>query len=164
MCSSCPDGYSHQCSTCTLVAFSGQFDHVKWSGLLGHQWSVCTCTAVQIGHQWSVSTCELKHCWSQGYQWSTCTYVFHCQNRLVDYYYYWSLSYSAVLRCWADSLRSHVILHEWIAFYGAFFEYPPKWCTTALAWLVPQETAAISVRSVYTIQPCTMALHAKPYT
>jgi len=108
--------------------------------------------------------CELKHCWSQGYQWSTCTYVFHCQNRLVDYYYYWSLSYSAVLRCWADSLRSHVILHEWIAFYGAFFEYPPKWCTTALAWLVPQETAAISARSVYTIQPCTMALHAKPYT
>ena len=25
---------------------------------------------------------------------------------------------------------------------------------TALAWLVPQETAAISARSVYTIQPC----------
>ena len=39
------------------------------------------------------------------------------------YYYYWSLLYSA------DSLRSHVILHEWIAFYSAFIEYPPKWCT-----------------------------------
>ena len=25
---------------------------------------------------------------------------------------YWSLLYSAVLRCWADSLRSHVILHD----------------------------------------------------
>ena len=35
---------------------------------------------------------------------------------------------------------------------------------TTLAWLVPQETAAISARSVYTIQPCTMSLHAKPHT
>ena len=35
---------------------------------------------------------------------------------------------------------------------------------TELAWLVPHETAAISVRSVYTIQPCTMSLHAKPHT
>ena len=36
------------------------------------------------------------------------------------YYYYWSLLYSAILRSRADSLRSHVILHEWIAFYSAF--------------------------------------------
>ena len=41
---------------------------------------------------------------------------------------YWSLLYSTVLRSRADSLRSHVILHEWLAFHGAFFEYPPKWC------------------------------------
>ena len=47
----------------------------------------------------------------------------------THYYYYWSLLYSAILRSRADSLRSHVILHEWIAFYSAFFEYPPKWCT-----------------------------------
>ena len=39
------------------------------------------------------------------------------------YYYYWSLLYSAVLRSRADSLRSHVILHEWLAFYSALFEY-----------------------------------------
>ena len=44
-------------------------------------------------------------------------------------YYYWSLLYSAVLCFWADSLCLHVILHEWIAFYCAFYEYPPKWCT-----------------------------------
>ena len=29
---------------------------------------------------------------------------------------------------------------------------------------MPHETAAISARSVYTIQPCTMSLHAKPHT
>ena len=32
----------------------------------------------------------------------------------------------------------------------------------ALAW--PHETAAISASSVYTIQPCTVSLHAKPHT
>jgi len=42
----------------------------------------------------------------------------------------WSLLYSAILRSWAGSLRSHVILLEWLAFYSAFqFEYQPKWCT-----------------------------------
>ena len=46
---------------------------------------------------------------------------------IIDYY--WSLLYSAILCSRADSLRSHVILHEWIAFYSAFFKYPPKWCT-----------------------------------
>ena len=30
--------------------------------------------------------------------------------------------------------------------------------------LVPHETAAVSARSVYIIQPCTMSLHAKPHT
>ena len=35
---------------------------------------------------------------------------------------------------------------------------------TALAWLVPHEAAAVSARSVYTIQPCTISLHAKPHT
>ena len=39
----------------------------------------------------------------------------------VDYYYYyWSFLYSAILRSRADSLRSHVILHEGTAFYSAF--------------------------------------------
>ena len=37
--------------------------------------------------------------------------------------------YSAILRSRADSLHSQVILHECIAFYSAFFKYPPKWCT-----------------------------------
>ena len=32
----------------------------------------------------------------------------------------WSLLHSAILRTRADSLHSHVIPHEWIAFYSAF--------------------------------------------
>ena len=78
--------------------------------------------------------------------------------------YYWSLLYSAILRSRTDSLRSHVILHEWIAFYSAFLNIHRSGVLIALAWLVPHETAAISARSVYTIQPCTMWLHAKPHT
>ena len=80
------------------------------------------------------------------------------------YYYYWSLLYSAIFRFRADSLRSHVILHEWLAFYSAFLNIHRSGVLTALAWLVPHETAAISARSVYTIQPCTLSLHAKPHT
>ena len=41
-------------------------------------------------------------------------------NYYYYYYYYWSLLYSTILRSRADSLRSHVILHEWIAFYSSF--------------------------------------------
>ena len=33
-------------------------------------------------------------------------------------------------------------------------------CLTALTWLVPHDTAAVSARCVYIIQPCTMSLHA----
>ena len=46
------------------------------------------------------------------------------------------------------------------------FEYPQSWVVyvlTVLTRLVPHETAAFSVRSVYTIQPCTVSLHAKPH-
>ena len=34
--------------------------------------------------------------------------------------WWWLLLYSAVLCFWADSLRMHVILHEWLAIYSAF--------------------------------------------
>ena len=69
-----------------------------------------------------------------------------------------------ILRSRADSLRSHVILHQWIAFYSAFLNIHRSGVLTALAWLVTHETAAVSARSVYAIQPCTMSLHAKPHT
>ena len=77
------------------------------------------------------------------------------------YYYYWSLLYSAILSSRADSLRSHVILHEWITFYSAFLNIHRSGVLTEL---LPQESAAISAHSVYTVQPCTVSLHAKPHT
>ena len=50
-----------------------------------------------------------------------------------------------------------------IAFYCAFFEYPPKCCThsadmAGAIW----NCSRLGASSVYTIQPCTTSLHAKP--
>ena len=47
-----------------------------------------------------------------------------------------------------------MVLHEWLAFYSAFFEYPPKWCTYS-AGMVPHETAAVLAQVL-----CTLYNHA----
>ena len=53
----------------------------------------------------------------------------------------------------------HVILYEWLAFYSTFLSIHRSGVLAALTWLMPHKTAAVLVRSVYTIQPCTMSLH-----
>ena len=75
-----------------------------------------------------------------------------------DIYIYWSLLYSAILRSWADSRRSHVILHEWIASYSAFLKIHRSGVLTALAWMVPQESAARESQSRRVL--CTPYNHA----
>ena len=46
-------------------------------------------------------------------------------------WWWWRLLlYSAILRSRTDSLRSHVTLHEWLAFYSAFF-----WISTEVVYL-----------------------------
>ena len=65
----------------------------------------------------------------------------------------WSLLYSAILHSQADSLRSHMILHEWLAFYGMFLNNHQSGVLTALTWLVPHETAAFGV---FCVQHTTM--------
>ena len=65
--------------------------------------------------------------------------------------------HSANLRSRADSLRSHVILHERLAFYSAFLNIHRSGVLTALAWLVPPETAAVSAQILctpYNHAPC----------
>ena len=65
----------------------------------------------------------------------------------------WSLLYSTILRSRADSLRLHVVWHEWLAFYSAFLNIHWSGVLRALTWLVPHETAAVLAHSVYTVQP-----------
>ena len=64
--------------------------------------------------------------------------------------------YSAILRPRADSLRSHVIQHEWLTFYSAFLNIH----RSGVTW----NCCRLGASSVHTIQPCTMSLHAKPHT
>ena len=66
-------------------------------------------------------------------------------------------NYSAILRSRADSLRSHVILHEWLALFSAFLNIHRSGVLTTLAWLVPRETAAILAQVLstpYNHAPC----------
>ena len=80
------------------------------------------------------------------------------------WWWWWLLLCSAILRYRADSLRSHVILHEWLySFLKRAFEYPPMWCTYS-AGIAGATWNRLGASSVYTIQPCTMSLHAKPHT
>ena len=90
------------------------------------------------------------------------------------WWWWWLLLHSAILRSRADSLRSRVIL----AFYSAFLNIHRSGVFTALAWLVPHETAAVSApvlctpynhapchfmqshtRKVYACLPVTCHLH-----
>ena len=68
-----------------------------------------------------------------------------------------AILYSAILRSRANPLRSHVILHEWLAFYSAInlLNTHRSDVLTALAWLVPHETAAVSAHVL-----CTPYNHA----
>ena len=77
------------------------------------------------------------------------------QAILLEWRRWWLLLYSAVLCSRADSLHLHVILHEWLAFYSAFLNIHHSGVLTALAWLVPHETAAVSAQVL-----CTSYNHA----
>ena len=69
----------------------------------------------------------------------------------------WSLLHSASLRSRADSLCLHVTLYEWLAFYSTFLNIHGSGVLTALAWLMPHETAAISAQVLctpYNHAPC----------
>ena len=57
---------------------------------------------------------------------------------------------SAIICSGADSLCPHVILHECLAFYSVFLNIHQSGVLTALAWLVPHETAAVSVQVLCT--------------
>ena len=54
--------------------------------------------------------------------------------------------------------------NEHLALYRTFMNIGWSGVPTVLTWLVPRETAAVLVGSVYTIQPSTMSLYAKLHT
>ena len=74
--------------------------------------------------------------------------------------------YSAILRSLEQThcARMWFYMSDWL-FIARFLNVHRSGVLTALAWLVPHETAAnLGASSVYTIQPCSMSFHAKPHT
>ena len=67
-----------------------------------------------------------------------------------QWWWWFLLIYSDILCSWADSLHLHVILHEWLDFYCVFLNIHRSGVLTALAWLVPHETAAVLAQVLYT--------------
>ena len=79
-------------------------------------------------------------------------------DSFIFYLFFWLMiafiwRYSPLSR--ADSLRSHVVLHEWLAFYSVFLNIHRGGVLTTLARLVPHETAAVSAQVL-----CTPYNHA----
>ena len=75
---------------------------------------------------------------------------------MLLYFCCWSLLYSAVLRSRAESITALACDSTWVTsrVFKARF-----WISTEVACL-----QRIGASSLYTIQPCTMSLHAKPHT
>ena len=72
----------------------------------------------------------------------------------------WNLTTGCSLCPFWTSLATHVHAILTLRLWKSWQQVVPA----VLTWLVPHETAAVLARSVYTIQPCTMSLHAKPHT
>ena len=57
---------------------------------------------------------------------------------------WWLLLHSTILHSWAESLRSHVIQHEWLVFTACFWIYTKVVCVlTALTRLVPLASSSL---------------------
>ena len=76
------------------------------------------------------------------------------------------IAYIALFSALLSRLTVLVCGSAWVtSFYSAFFEYPPKWCTYSAGMAgATWNCSRLGASSVYTIQPCTMSLHAKPHT
>ena len=87
------------------------------------------------------------------------TLLFIIINIIIDRFYMALFSALEQTHCAFVACKS-----EWVtvALYSAFSISTEVVCLhrcLVVTWLVPRETAAVSARSVYTIQPCTMTRH-----
>ena len=85
----------------------------------------------------------------------------------------WLLLCSTILRSWADSLHSHVILHEWLAFHGTFLNIHPSGALTVVSTTLVvsnvQENYIAAVFNMLVSQPASQpntdhSINARFYT
>ena len=96
---------------------------------------------------------------------SVCMLLCMCVRACTCVCDWWSLIKCYSPLSWADSLCSHVVLHEWLAFYGEFFDIHQSGVSYSVGMAgATGNCSCLGAFSVYTMQPCTMSLHAKPHT
>ena len=81
--------------------------------------------------------------------------------------------YSAILRSLEQThcacmwfYMSDYLYSAFFSFFFSFFffEYPPKWCTYSAGMAgASRNCSRLGTSPVYTIQPCSRSLHAKPH-
>ena len=105
------------------------------------------CTSCLINHQCKLGMGIVSN-FARGLLTSVCfpIQIFSCC---------WSLLHSAILHSRANLLHSRVILHKWLAVYSGFLNIHQSGVLTALTWMVPHETAAISAHSMSTLHHVT---------
>ena len=107
----------------------------------------------------------------QGFEPATFQSRVRCSNHWAipapDWLIDWlMIAYIALFSALLSRLAALVCGSAWVtSFYSAFFEYPPKWCTYSAGMAgATWNCSRLGASPVYTIQPCTMSLHAKPHT
>ena len=129
--------------------------------LLWLAYSVCTCVCrcLLLWLAYSVYTCVCR-CLLLAL--SVMQMQYRLSSSIMEYTLCcWSLLNSAILRSRSDSL-----CYDWLALCSAFLNIHRSGVLTALAWQhgATWNCCRLGASSVYTTQPCTMSLHAKPHT
>ena len=90
----------------------------------------------------------------------------NCLDWLIDWLMITYIAlFSALLSRLTALAYGSTCVTSFFFFNSAFFEYPPKWCTYSAGMAgATWNCSRLGASSVYTIQPCTMSLHAKPHT
>ena len=110
----------------------------------------------------------------QGFEPATFQSRVRCSNHWAipapSYFDWLMIAYIALFSALLSRLTALVCgsAHEWLAFIALFLcvcvEYPPKWCTYNAGMVgATWNCSRLGASPVYTIQPCTMSLHAKPH-
>ena len=121
-----------------------------WQCLFVQRWPMrrCVCLIMPILHLWQCLFVQSGWNWAKSgisHHYGSCLAVLH----------------SAILRSRADSLRSHVILHEWIAFITRFWistevvslQRWHGWCTCHMK-LLPSRRVRVHHTTMHHVTSC----------
>ena len=110
--------------------------------------------------------------WSWFIRWSKIHSMIHFNNNIM-----WTwvsrlmmIAYIALFSALLSRLIALACGSAWVTsfvahFFFFFFEYPPKWCTYSAGMAgATSNCSHLGASLVYTIQPCSMSLYAKPHT